>query len=93
MDIIISLISKQLNISERQIRNTLKLLANGALLQQAVSLDDELRSCSLESYTSLDTDDGVTHVAVATSSSTLFSRFLASVLTRSLKAHSMSSLM
>ena len=30
MDIIISLISKQLNISERQIRNTLKLLADGA---------------------------------------------------------------
>ena len=31
-----------------------------------MSLDDELRSCSLESYTTLDTDDGVTHVAVAT---------------------------
>ena len=41
-------------------------LAQCALLQQAVSLDDELRSCSLESYTTLDTDDGVTHVAVAT---------------------------
>ena len=43
-------------------------LAQCALLQQAVSLDDELRSCSLESYTTLDTDDGVTHVAVATDS-------------------------
>lgn len=32
MDIIISLISKQLNISERQIRNTLKLLADGATI-------------------------------------------------------------
>ena len=41
-------------------------LAQCALLQQAVSLDDELRSCSLESYTTLDTDDGITHVAVAT---------------------------
>lgn len=41
-------------------------LAQCALLQQAVSLDDELRSCSLESYTTLDADDGVTHVAVST---------------------------
>ena len=41
-------------------------LAQSALLQQAVSFDDELRSCSLESYTTLDADDGVTHVAVAT---------------------------
>ena len=43
-------------------------LAQCALLQQAVSLNDELRSRSLESYTPLDTDDGVTHVAVATDS-------------------------
>ena len=41
-------------------------LAQSGFLQQAVSLDDELWSGSLESHATLDTDDGVAHVAVAT---------------------------
>ena len=41
-------------------------LAQRVLLEQTVSLDDELRSRSLKTYTALDANDGVAYVAVAT---------------------------
>ena len=41
-------------------------LAQRVLFEQAVCLDDELRSCCLKTYTALDADDGVAYVAVAT---------------------------
>ena len=40
-------------------------LAQRALLQQAVCLDDKLRCCCLEAHTAFDADDGVANVAVA----------------------------
>ena len=41
-------------------------LAKCVLLQQAVGLDDELRGSSLKANTTLDADDGIAYVAVAT---------------------------
>ena len=35
------------------------------LLQQAVSLDDQLRSSGLEAHATLDADDGIANIAVA----------------------------
>ena len=40
-------------------------LAQSRLLEQAVCLNDDLRSSGLEAYPPLDTDDRVTHIAVA----------------------------
>ena len=40
-------------------------LAQSRLFEQAVCLNDDLRSSGLEAYPSLDTDDRVTHIAVA----------------------------
>ena len=41
-------------------------LRQGVLLKESVCTNDEHRSCSLETYTTLDADDGITYVTVAT---------------------------
>ena len=40
--------------------------AQRGFLQQTVGLDDQLRSSGLKTYTTLDTDDGVTHIGITT---------------------------
>ena len=43
-------------------------LCEGVLLEEVVSLDDDERCCSLETYSPLDADDGVSDVDVTSDS-------------------------